>query len=207
MWGARLSPERARAQTSRLDGLRRHSGSAAGLGVLVQRRGGGGGAAGRTPAKNWMALRRDLAALPWVLAGPHDVVIAPPQRPAFLAALRAAGAHGLPAFLPSVPCGRAIAGHRPYGVPGAHLRRSLVARCRDDVAVCRTGDEVRAAVARLGRPATVLKTEYSAAGFGVRKKGSLRGSYPNLKEDPPFSTSSVPWGHPPVVDLRPLPPC
>ena len=125
-------------------------------------------AAGRTPAKNWMALRRDLAALPWVLAGPHDVVIAPPQRPAFLAALRAAGAHGLPAFLPSVPCGRAIAGHRPYGVPGAHLRRSLVARCRDDVAVCRTGDEVRAAVARLGRPATVLKTEYSAAGFGVR---------------------------------------
>ena len=32
----------------------------------------------------------------------------------------------------------------------------------------RTGDEVRAAVARLGRPATVLKTEYSAAGFGVR---------------------------------------
>ena len=125
-------------------------------------------AAGRTPAKNWMALRRDLAALPWVLAGPHDVVIAPPQRPAFLAALRAAGAHGLPAFLPSVPCGRAIAGHRPYGVPGAHLRRSLVARCRDDVAVCRTGDEVIAAVARLGRPATVLKTEYSAAGFGVR---------------------------------------
>ena len=43
-------------------------------------------AAGRPPAKNWLTLRRDLAALPWLLAGPHDVVLAPPQRPAFLAA-------------------------------------------------------------------------------------------------------------------------
>ena len=85
-------------------------------------------AAGRPPAKNWLTLRRDLAALPWVLAGPHDVVLAPPQRPAFLAALQASGAHGLPEFLPAVPTGRAIAGHRPYGVPGEHLRRSLVAR-------------------------------------------------------------------------------
>ena len=39
-------------------------------------------AAGRPPAKNWLTLRRDLAALPWLLAGPHDVVLAPPQRPA-----------------------------------------------------------------------------------------------------------------------------
>ena len=100
-------------------------------------------AAGRSPAKNWLTLRRDLAALPWLLAGPHDVVLAPPQRPAFLAALRASGAHGLPDFLPAVPAGRAIAGHRPYGVPGEHLRRSLVARWREDVAVCRTSEEVR----------------------------------------------------------------
>ena len=100
-------------------------------------------AAGRPPAKNWLTLRRDLAALPWLLAGPHDVVLAPPQRPAFLAALRASGAHGLPDFLPAVPAGRAIAGHRPYGVPGEHLRRSLVARWREDVAVCRTSEEVR----------------------------------------------------------------
>ena len=99
-------------------------------------------AAGRPPAKNWLTLRRDLAALPWLLAGPHDVVLAPPQRPAFLAALRASGAHGLPDFLPAVPAGRAIAGHRPYGVPGEHLRRSLVARWREDVAVCRTSEEV-----------------------------------------------------------------
>ena len=103
-------------------------------------------AAGRPPAKNWLTLRRDLAALPWLLAGPHDVVLAPPQRPAFLAALRASGAHGLPDFQPAVPAGRAIAGHRPYGVPGEHLRRSLVARWREDVAVCRTSEEVRAAV-------------------------------------------------------------
>ena len=100
-------------------------------------------AAGRPPTKNWLTLRRDLAALPWLLAGPHDVVLAPPQRPAFVAALRASGAHGLPDFLPAVPAGRAIAGHRPYGVPGEHLRRSLVARWREDVAVCRTSEEVR----------------------------------------------------------------
>ena len=121
-------------------------------------------AAGRTTASNWLTLRRDLAALPWVLAGPHDVVLAPPQRSAFLATLRAAGIHGLPDFLPAVPSGRAVAGHRPYGVAGDHLRRSRVARCRDDVAVCCSFEEVRAAAARLGRPAAVLKTEYSAAG-------------------------------------------
>lgn len=128
-----------------------------------------GEAAGRPLARNWLTLRRDLAALPWVLAGPQDVVLAPPQRPAFLAALRASGAHGLPDFLPAVPAGRAIAGHRPYGVPGEHLRRSLVARWRDDVAVCRSSEEVRAAVARLGSRAAVLKSEYSCAGFGVRE--------------------------------------
>ena len=38
-------------------------------------------AAGREPPKSFVALRRDLAVLPWVLAGPGDIVLAPPPRP------------------------------------------------------------------------------------------------------------------------------
>ena len=99
-------------------------------------------AAGRTVTKNWITLRRDLAALPWLLAGPNDIVLAPPQRPAFLAALRSAGARGLPQFLLSVPQEQPIAGHRPYGIAGPHLRRSRVTRYRSDVDVCTSLEEV-----------------------------------------------------------------
>ena len=43
-----------------------------------------------------MALRKDLAALPWVLAGPKDLVVAPPLRQVFRATLLAAGINDLP---------------------------------------------------------------------------------------------------------------
>ena len=124
-------------------------------------------AGGRMPTKSFMTLRRDLAALPWLLAGPDDIVLAPPQRPAFLVSLCAAGVASLPSFHPTVPAGRAIAGHRPFGVAGEHLRRSAVAQYRSDVAVCRSLDAVREAFAQHG-PKVVLKTEFSSSGGGVR---------------------------------------
>ena len=123
-------------------------------------------AAGREPPKSFVALRRDLAVLPWVLAGPGDIVLAPPPRPRFLASLRDAGVTGLPAFVERVPRGRAVAGHRPYGVPGEHMRRSAVARYRSDVSVCRSMAEVRQAVAAHHK--AVLKAEFSSSGLGVR---------------------------------------
>ena len=124
-------------------------------------------AAGRSPTKSFQRLRSSLAALPWLLADPCDIVLAPVQRPEFLASLRAAGVHGLPEFHPVVPPGRPLAGHRPWGVAGEHLRRSNVARYRDDVAVCRSLDAVRQAVVTHG-PKVVLKGEFSSAGLGVR---------------------------------------
>jgi hypothetical protein len=48
-------------------------------------------AAGRKVTKGFLTLRKDLAALPWVLAGHRDLVVAPPMRPAFRASLLAAG--------------------------------------------------------------------------------------------------------------------
>lgn len=53
-------------------------------------------AAGRKVTKGFLALRKDLAALPWVLAGPKDLVVAPPLRQAFRAKLLAAGVNDLP---------------------------------------------------------------------------------------------------------------
>lgn len=107
-------------------------------------------AAGRAPTKSFAALRRDLATLPWLLAGPDDIVLS--QRPvsaAFVSALAAAGVDTsrLPAFSTSVPHDRQIAGHRPFGIAGSHLGRSNVARYRSDVRVCRTLEEVVAAAA------------------------------------------------------------
>ena len=113
-------------------------------------------------------MRHDLAALPWVLATAADVVVAPPPRPAFLTALHAAGVRDLCAFQPNAPSGRCIAGERPYGVVGEHLRRSSVARYREDVSVCRSLVAVREAVALRGRPKAVLKAEFSSSGLGVR---------------------------------------
>lgn len=134
-------------------------------------------AAGRAPAASFAALRRDLAALPWVLASgaAGDAVDAPPQRAEFLEALEEAGARDLPAF--GGAGGSLLA--CPYGVAGPHLRRSVVAAYRRDVAVCRTREEAVAAVAALARggagarPAAgaaraVLKAEFSCAGLGVR---------------------------------------
>eukprot|EP01046_Picozoa_sp_COSAG06_P020270 COSAG06_NODE_1478_length_9328_cov_2.942681_6_plen_380_part_00 len=55
-------------------------------------------AAGRKVTKGFLTLRRDLAALPWLLAsgGPNDLVAAPPLRPEFRASLLAAGVDNLP---------------------------------------------------------------------------------------------------------------
>ena len=124
-------------------------------------------AGGRAPTKSFMTLRHDLAALPWVLARPCDIVLAPPQRPAFLEALRAAGVREICEFHPTPPVGRAIAAHRPYASVGEHLRRSNVAKYRVDVVVCQSLLEVREAVVQLG-PKVVLKAEYSSSGLGVR---------------------------------------
>jgi len=54
-------------------------------------------AAGRKVTKGFLTLRRDLAALPWLLAsgGPNDLVAAPPLRPEFRASLLAAGVDNL----------------------------------------------------------------------------------------------------------------
>jgi hypothetical protein len=94
----------------------------------------------------------------------------------------------LPEFVESkVDSERVVAGHRPYGVVGEHLRRSNVARYRDDVAVCRTLEQVlavrllsdfsltfglicdqwRQAVSTYG-PKVVIKEEFSSSGLGVR---------------------------------------
>ena len=56
-------------------------------------------AAGRKVTKGFVTLRNDLAALPWVLAGHQDLVVAPPLRPEFRASLRAAGIDDLPVSL------------------------------------------------------------------------------------------------------------
>lgn len=153
-------------------------------------------AANRSPTKNFQTLRADLAVLPWLLAGKHDFVIAPPPRAEFLESLRDAGVTDLPTFISDagkLPKGRRIAGHRPWGVVGPHLRRSNVASYREDVIVCRSLDEVRSAIATVvaqpyrqrpegarcdegdvsssgGPTATraVLKAEYSSSGHGVR---------------------------------------
>lgn len=124
-------------------------------------------AAGRAPTKNYMMLRRDLAALPWVLAGRHDIVLARPPRPEFLSALSEAGVCEMPCFCEKVPKGRAVAGSRPWGIAGDHLRRSNVERYRSDVAVCRSLEAIREAV-KLHGPKVVLKAEFSSAGMGVR---------------------------------------
>jgi hypothetical protein len=121
-------------------------------------------AAGRAPSKNFVTLRRDLAALPHVLCTREDIVLAPPQRPEFLHQLRAAG-FDLPEFHKEVPVGRAIAGLRPFATPGDHMRRSHVCEFREDVAACRSLEEIRSAITRFG-PRVVLKAEFSSSGLG-----------------------------------------
>ena len=125
-------------------------------------------AAGRSPTKSFMTLRADLAALPWVLATSSDIVIAPTQREAFLSSLRAAGVIDLPTFSPTVPSGQVLAGERPFGVAGEHLRRSRVTRYRSDVTVCTSLEGARAAMGALGPRAAVVKADLSSSGLGVR---------------------------------------
>jgi hypothetical protein len=143
-------------------------------------------AAGRAVPKSFQALRRDLAVLPWLLATEADLVIAPPPLPDFLAALQAAGVSGMCQFcasLEQLPSSVPITGHRPYGVVGPHLRRSLVGRYREHGVVCHSVEAVRAAVAEQPDERAVLKAEFSSSGLGVRVcEGAQDGATPIAAE-------------------------
>jgi hypothetical protein len=146
--------------------------------------------AGRSPNKGIMTLRHDLGALPFLLAGRNDIVLAPPQRPEFLHSLQQIGFTDLPEFccsLSDLSADRTdqITGYRPFGVPGSHICRSNVARVRNDVAVCRTIIEIQLAVEKFG-PKVVIKSEFSSSGQGVRWRwdGATEGWANNrLKQD------------------------
>jgi hypothetical protein len=119
-----------------------------------------------------MTLRSDLAALPFLLCeSTKDVVLAPPPSPAFLEGLRCLGFTDLPNFSCDTKAFRRGNGRlkkeRPYGVPGPHLRRSNVAKYREEVVVCKSIEEIHAAVALRG-PKVVIKSEFSSSGQGVR---------------------------------------
>ncbi len=51
---------------------------------------------------------------------------------------------------------------RPYGVAGSHLRRSNVAKYRNDVSVCTSVEEINRAV--MMHEKVVIKSEFSASG-------------------------------------------
>ena len=139
-------------------------------------------AAGRAVPKNMQILRKDLAQLPWVLARPGDVVVAPPLSESLAARLEAAGVarDTLPSFgdvaksvggrlaLPEDIL-RTVLGYlvdAPWAVADERLRRSHVTRYREDVVVCASLDDV-AAAARASA-STILKAEYSSSGLGAR---------------------------------------
>ena len=136
-------------------------------------------AAGRAVPKNMQILRKDLAQLPWVLARPGDVVVAPPLSETLLTRLEAAGVarETLPSFgdaslgqlaLPDDVL-RTVLGYlvdAPWAVADERLRRSHVTRYRNDVVVCASLDDV-AAAAR-ANSSTILKAEYSSSGLGAR---------------------------------------
>ena len=106
---------------------------------------------------------RILAQLPWVLARPGDVVVAPPLSETLLTRLEAAGVarETLPSFgdaslgqlaLPDDVL-RTVLGYlvdAPWAVADERLRRSHVTRYRNDVVVCASLDDV-AAAARAAR--------------------------------------------------------
>ena len=139
-------------------------------------------AAGRAVPKNMQILRKDLAQLPWVLARPGDVVVAPPLSESLAARLEVAGVarDTLPSFgdvaksvggrlaLPEDIL-RTVLGYlvdAPWAVADERLRRSHVTRYREDVVVCASLDDV-AAAARASA-STILKAEYSSSGLGAR---------------------------------------
>ena len=140
-------------------------------------------AAGRAVPKNMQILRKDLAQLPWVLARPGDVVVAPPLSDSLAARLEAAGVarETLPSFgdVASSVGGRlalpedilrTVLGYlvdAPWAVADERLRRSHVTRYRHDVVVCASLDDV-AAAARANDEGTILKAEYSSSGLGAR---------------------------------------
>lgn len=132
-------------------------------------------AAGRNPNKAVRTLRADLAALPHLLARADDIVLAPEQRPAFLLQLQEAGFE-LPEFRPTIPRARIIAGLRPFGVAGDHLRRSAVTALRDDVVVCRSLSEIPDGD-------IVLKSEFSSSGRGVCFSRDLEWAAQRLRRD------------------------
>ena len=83
------------------------------------------------------------------------------------------------ASLEQLPSSVPITGHRPYGVVGPHLRRSLVGRYREHGVVCHSVEAVRAAVAEQPDERAVLKAEFSSSGLGVRVcEGAQDGANP-----------------------------
>jgi hypothetical protein len=106
-----------------------------------------------------MILRQDLAALPFLLCGANDFVLAPAPSPAFLEHLRSQGFKDLPRFCRKIPEG---VEQRPWGVAGPHLRRSNVAKYRKDVSVCTSVEEINRAVVMHEK--VVIKSEFSASG-------------------------------------------
>lgn len=128
--------------------------------------------AGRAINKGAIVLREDLSMLPFVLASKNDIVLTRIPRPEFLQQLTdRLGLVDFPLFVTDMEaaqaCGRPIAGVRPFGVAGEHMRRSNIAKYRDDVAVCVTMEQIEAAVLLHG-PKVVIKSEYSSGGQGIR---------------------------------------
>ena len=135
--------------------------------------------AGRVPNKSQTIVRNDLAALPFLIAGKNDIVLAPPLSQKFLDHLtNTLGFTDLPLFVASMEdaesSGRTIAGVRPFGVPGDHMRRSNIAKYRDDVIVCTSMEGIDAAVEV--SDASYLREAFPLRGWGVighTQSGSL----------------------------------
>lgn len=128
---------------------------------------------GRAPNRGTLTMLNDLKALPYLIASKNDIVLAPPLSQSFKDHLKnTLGIIDLPLFVNSMEEATSgqheIAGLRRFGQPGDHMRRSNIAKYRDDVAVCTTLEEIDEAVLRLGRPKIVIKSEYSCGGQGVR---------------------------------------
>lgn len=128
--------------------------------------------AGRALNKGAILLRNDLSIIPYSIADKNDIVLAPPPRPEFVKHLRdKLGIVDLPSFMEDMDAvaasGRKIAAVRPFGIAGDHMRRSNIAKYREDVSVCTTLEEIIHAVELYG-PKVVLKSEYSSGGQGIR---------------------------------------
>ena len=128
--------------------------------------------AGRALNKSAVILRNDLLIIPYTIADKNDIVLAPPPRIEFLEHLRdKLGIIDLPTFIEDIEIitksGIDIKAIRPFGIAGDHMRRSNIAKYRDDVAVCKSLEEINNAVELYG-PKIVIKSEYSSGGQGIR---------------------------------------